>query len=74
MAATAWSFYNSFKEKLGNAVFDLDATTPNFRMALFTNSEMKLPMVMVMQLAEYLFQAEHGLLRQLISIDGMLQP
>jgi hypothetical protein len=38
MAATAWSFYNSFKEKLGNAVFDLDAATPNFRLALFTNS------------------------------------
>ena len=38
MAATAWSFYNSFKDKLGNALFDLNATTYDYSMALFTNS------------------------------------
>ena len=38
MAATAWSFYNSFREYLGNGQFDLDGTGVNFYMALHTSA------------------------------------
>ena len=38
MAATAWSFYNSFREYLGNAQFDLDGTVTGFYMALHTSA------------------------------------
>jgi len=34
MAATAWTFYNSFREYLGNGQFDLDGTGTGFYMAL----------------------------------------
>jgi len=37
MAATAWSFYNSFREYLGNGNFDLDGTLVNFNIALHTH-------------------------------------
>ena len=89
MAATAWSFYNSFKEKLGNAVFDLDAATPNFRMALFTNSAStnanNVALSTYASIAnevangngyatgECPYLEGHGLLQQRINTDGMLQ-
>jgi len=38
MAATAWSFYNSFREYLGNGQFDLDGTSVGFYMALHTSA------------------------------------
>ena len=38
MAATAWSFYNSFREYIGNAAFDLDGTSTAFYMALHTSA------------------------------------
>ena len=38
MAATAWSFYNSFREYIGNATFDLDGTGTGFYMALHTSA------------------------------------
>lgn len=38
MAATAWSFYNSFREYLGNGQFDLDGTGTGFYMALHTSA------------------------------------
>ena len=38
MAATAWSFYNSFREKLGEGDFDLSGTGVNFFMALHTSA------------------------------------
>ena len=38
MAATAWSFYNSFREYIGNAAFDLDGTSTGFYMALHTSA------------------------------------
>jgi hypothetical protein len=38
MAATAWSFFNSFREYLGNGQFDLDGTGVNFFMALHTSA------------------------------------
>ena len=38
MAATAWSFYNSFREYLGNGQFDLDGTGTGFFMALHTSA------------------------------------
>ena len=37
MAATAWSFYNSFREYIGNGQFDLDGTGTAFYMALHTS-------------------------------------
>ena len=36
MAASAWSFYNSFREYMGKAEFDVVANT--FKMAVFTNA------------------------------------
>ena len=36
MAASAWSFYNSFREYIGKAEFDIVANT--FKMAVFTNA------------------------------------
>ena len=36
MAASAWSFYNSFREYVGKAEFDIVANT--FKMAVFTNA------------------------------------
>ena len=38
MAATAWTFYNSFIEYLGNGQFDLDGTSTGFYMALHTSA------------------------------------
>jgi len=38
MAATAWSFYNSFREYLGNGQFDLDGTGTGFYMSLHTSA------------------------------------
>ena len=38
MAATAWAFYNSFREYIGNGQFDLDGTGVNFYMALHTSA------------------------------------
>ena len=38
MAATAWSFYNSFREYLGNGQFDLDGTGTGFFLALHTSA------------------------------------
>ena len=38
MAATAWSFYNSFREYIGNGQFDLDGTSVGFYMALHTSA------------------------------------
>ena len=38
MAASAWSFYNSFREYIGNGQFDLDGTGVNFYMALHTSA------------------------------------
>jgi hypothetical protein len=38
MAATAWSFYNSFREYLGDGNFALDGTSVNFFMALHTSA------------------------------------
>ncbi len=38
MAATAWSFYNSFREYIGNGQFDLDGTGTGFYMALHTSA------------------------------------
>ena len=38
MAATAWAFYNSFREKLGEGDFDLSGTGVNFYMALHTSA------------------------------------
>ena len=38
MAATAWSFFNSFREYLGNGQFDLDGTSVKFYMALHTSA------------------------------------
>ena len=34
MAATAWSFYNSFREYIGNGQFDLDGTSIGFYLEL----------------------------------------
>ncbi len=36
MAASAWSFYNKFKEYMGDGTVDLD--TDNFRMSLYTSA------------------------------------
>ena len=36
MAASAWSFYNSFREYVGKAEFDIVANT--FKMSVFTNA------------------------------------
>ena len=36
MAASAWSFYNSFREYVGKAEYDIVADV--FKMAIFTNS------------------------------------
>ena len=38
MAATAWAFYNSFREKLGEGDFDLSGTSVNFQMSLHTSA------------------------------------
>ena len=38
MAATAWSFYNSFREYIGNGQFDLDGTSIGFYVALHTSA------------------------------------
>ena len=38
MAATAWSFYNSFREYIGNGQFDLDGTSVGFYLALHTSA------------------------------------
>ena len=38
MAAAAWSFYNSFREYLGTAGFDLTGTSDGFYMALHTSA------------------------------------
>ena len=38
MAATAWSFYDSFREYLGDGDFDLSGTSVNFYMALHTSA------------------------------------
>ena len=38
MAATAWAFYNSFREKLGEGDFDLSGTSVNFTMSLHTSA------------------------------------
>ena len=38
MAATAWTFYNSFREYLGNGQFYLDGTSTGFYMALHTSA------------------------------------
>jgi len=38
MAATAWSFYNSFREKLGEGDFDLSGTSVGFYLALHTSA------------------------------------
>jgi len=38
MAATAWAFYNSFREKLGEGDFDLSGTSVGFYLALHTSA------------------------------------
>ena len=38
MAATAWAFYNSFREKLGEGEFDLSGTSVIFTMTLHTSA------------------------------------
>ena len=38
MAATAWSFYNSFREYIGNGQFDLDGTSVGFYLSLHTSA------------------------------------
>ena len=38
MAATAWEFYNSFKQKLGSGQIDLTGTNTAFRMRLYTSA------------------------------------
>jgi len=38
MAAAAWSFYNSFREYLGEGDFDLSGTSVGFKMALHTSA------------------------------------
>ena len=38
MAATAWSFYNSFREYLGKADFDLAGVSTGFTMSLHTSA------------------------------------
>jgi len=38
MAATAWSFYDSFREYLGNGNFDLNGTSIGFYMSLHTSA------------------------------------
>ena len=38
MAATAWSFFNSFREYIGNGQFDLDGTSVGFYMSLHTSA------------------------------------
>tara|TARA_Y100001951_G_C11105689_1_gene164584 strand:+ start:58 stop:504 length:447 start_codon:yes stop_codon:yes gene_type:complete len=38
MAATAWSFYDSFREYLGNGDFDLNGTSVGFYMSLHTSA------------------------------------
>ena len=38
MAAAAWSFYNSFREYLGEGNFDLSGAGVNFMMALHTSA------------------------------------
>ena len=38
MAATAWAFYNSFREKLGEGDFDLSGASVNFKMSLHTSA------------------------------------
>jgi len=38
MAAAAWSFYNSFREYLGEGDFDLSGTSVDFMLALHTSA------------------------------------
>ena len=38
MAATAWSFYDSFRDYLGNGDFDLNGTSVGFYMSLHTSA------------------------------------
>ena len=38
MAATAWAFYNSFREYIGEGDFDLSGTGVNFTMSLHTSA------------------------------------
>ncbi len=38
MPATAWEFYNSFKDKLGRGQIDLTGTNTAFRMRLYTSA------------------------------------
>ena len=38
MAAAAWSFYNSFREYLGEGDFDLSGASVGFKMALHTSA------------------------------------
>ena len=38
MAATAWSFYNYFREYIGNGQFDLDGTSVGFYLSLHTSA------------------------------------
>ena len=74
MAATAWSFYNSFREYIGNAAFDLDGTSTAFYMALHTSAASaaintkRLRTVMVTQLGAHLLRLELGLLLRLTNI------
>jgi hypothetical protein len=38
MAASAWEFYNSFKDKLGQGLVDLTGTNTTFRMRLYKST------------------------------------
>jgi hypothetical protein len=38
MPATAWEFYNSFKNQLGQGAIDLSGTNTTFRMRLYTSA------------------------------------
>lgn len=38
MAASAWEFYNSFKDKLGRGSIDLTGTNTSFKMRLFKST------------------------------------
>ena len=81
MAATAWAFYNSFREKLGEGDFDLSGTSVNFTMSLHTSAASanatnavlstyasianEVANAMVMQLEGFQFLEELGLLARL---------
>ena len=64
MAATAWSFYNSFREYIGNGQFDLDGTSTGFYMALHTSAASALVNTKT-------YQHKHHLQMKLLVVTGI---